>query len=160
MASSRFQVSFYDEDRRPVDGQGSWIGHLFPGDTRAIGSRSFSVPANMVPTTMEITLVPWTIGATERFDRFIVEDLVYEEQTIVEQVRYPRVVTAVIRNPYDQNIENLHAIAVLYDEEGKIIGGGDWYLEFLPAQGEASIAVEVAASAAPATIELYVSPPR
>ena len=159
-ASSRFQVSFYDEDGRPVDNQGGWIDHmLFPGSTGAIGSRLFSVPAGMVPTVMEIALAPVWISDTGEFEQFIVEGLAYEEQAIVEQVQYPRVVTAIIRNPYDTDIGNLHAVAVLYDDEGMIIGGGEWYLDFLPAQGEASIAVEVAASGTPATFELYVNSP-
>ena len=158
----QFHVSFYDEDGRPLDGDGGWIYYAPPGDTRAIGSNSSYVLTGTVPTTMEIALAPGWISDTEEFDwftdRFIVEDLAYQEQPTVDRPFSPHEVTAVIRNPYDEDIEPLDAIAVLYDEEGNIIGGGTTSLSFLPAQGESPIAVGVAASATPAMVELYIYP--
>ena len=157
-----FQVSFYDEEGRPLDGHGGWIYYTPPGDTRAIGSISSYSVTGTVPTTMEIALAPGPFADTGEFewftDRFIVEALAYQEQPSVDRPFSPHEVTAIIRNPYDDDIVRLEAVAVLFDAAGNIIGGGRTGISFIPAQGETSIAVGVAASAAPATVELYIYP--
>lgn len=65
-------------------------------------------------------------------------------------------VTAVIHNAIDQTIENVPAVAVGYDANGNIIGGGSALIQFVPAQGKTGVMIDYEGTKDPAAVEVYV----
>ncbi|NTU78201.1 MAG: hypothetical protein HGA45_02160 [Chloroflexales bacterium] len=65
------------------------------------------------------------------------------------------VVTGILRSPYQQDLEDLAVVAILYDAGGSIIGGGSATVPFLPGLGQAAAEVPVHYAGEPAGIELY-----
>ena len=68
---------------------------------------------------------------------------------------YGNSVTAVITNTSDVNFSSLSTVAVAYDDQGNLIGGGFTYVNFILAQGHAPFNTSVIVSSLPAKWEIY-----
>ena len=66
-------------------------------------------------------------------------------------------VTGLVTNGFQRNINDLRVTGVLYDEAGKIVGGGYTYLNFLNAGDQTGVDVDVVVSGKPVTAELYLA---
>ena len=149
---SRYHVSFYDSEGRPLADDSGFVEHIFPGATTAIGSDFVFLPDGIVAASMDVAFRTGELRATQRLDQFIVENVTFVDEGFSASV------TGIVRNPYDEDFENLDTVAVAYDEAGNIIGGGSSFLDFLLAQGQSAAEVGVTVAGTPATVELYVNP--
>ena len=68
---------------------------------------------------------------------------------------YSPEVTGEIMNPYDKEVTNIPVYALGFNEAGEIIGGGNTYLDFIPANASSAVTVNITFSETPASVELY-----
>ena len=73
------------------------------------------------------------------------------------ETNYGGRVVAAISNPYDRELRRLNVVAVLRDQDGKILNGGSTTLELLPASGESAVTVDIFGKPAqpPASVDVY-----
>jgi hypothetical protein len=53
------------------------------------------------------------------------------------------VVTALVRNPYSQELSDLAVAVLIFDSSNRVIGGGAGAIPFLPGDGQAAITIPV-----------------
>lgn len=97
-------------------------------------------------------------------------DFAVADQTTVEETRafevtpgkfeptnYGGRVVAAIANPYQRELRRLNVVAVLRDQDGKILNGGSGILELLPSQGESTVTIDILGvpPAEPAGVDVY-----
>ncbi|NYT01337.1 MAG: hypothetical protein GKC10_01035, partial [Methanosarcinales archaeon] len=68
----------------------------------------------------------------------------------------PRV-TGVVRNSLNRSITNVRVSAILFDSEGKIIGGGSETVAFVPPGAPIGVEINVATRGDPASVRLFTS---
>jgi hypothetical protein len=69
---------------------------------------------------------------------------------------YPKV-TGLVVNSSGEEIKQVNVYAILYDQEGRIIGGGKNTLDSIPANSQVPVELMVASSSTPARVEIYAS---
>ena len=67
---------------------------------------------------------------------------------------FPRV-TGVITNSLSRNITDLRVTAVAFNQDGKIIGGGYSYLNFLAPNGKSAVDISITVKENPASVKLF-----
>ena len=97
---------------------------------------------------MDVQVKAGKFSKSEALPSFTVEGATYRPGTS------PKVV-GVIKSPYTKDAKSVRTSAIAYDAEGKIIGGGFTFVDFIPASGQTAVEVTINASAAPAKVELY-----
>jgi hypothetical protein len=53
------------------------------------------------------------------------------------------VVTGEVRSTFVEDFEDVYAVAVLRDDDGRIVGGGWTFLDFVPADGDTSFEIRI-----------------
>ena len=75
------------------------------------------------------------------------------DSTYFESDYFPKV-TGNIASEYDFDLIDIPVVAVLFDEENIIVGGGFSYIPFIPADGQAPVEIGVIRSGIPDRVEL------
>jgi hypothetical protein len=73
------------------------------------------------------------------------------------ETNYGGRVVATITNPYSHDLRRLNVVAILRDQDGKILNGGTTTLEVLPSRGESAVTVDIFGKPAqpPARVDVY-----
>jgi hypothetical protein len=69
---------------------------------------------------------------------------------------YPKI-TALVTNSSRENIKQVNAIAIIYDQDKHIIGGGNTTLDNVPANSQVPVELMVTSYSPPGGIEIYLS---
>lgn len=146
------QLTFKDAAGVVVDTVEDYISVVLPGSSVALGD--FVYDADGVET-MTVQILP---GATEEVDGepadFTVSDVTTREQEFGGLKT-----TATVNSPFTRDLEDLHAVAIYRDDAGNVIGGAFTFLGFVPAGGDAAVAIDSLADGlpTPAQTEVYIA---
>ena len=147
-----YHVSVYDESGNVLGVDEGYINTLFPGETSGT-SVNVSIPEGKTVGNVEVQIDPG--DSSDHFDisanPFSTENVKFAPGT------YSSKVTGTLKNSYDQTITYVEVNAVAYDKDGKIIGGGNTYVDFVPAEGQTAFEIRVNLPQAPARIDAYPS---
>ena len=147
-----YHVSVYDESGNVLGVDEGYINTLFPGETSGT-SVNVSIPEGKTVGNVEVQIDPGDFS--DHFDisanPFSTENVKFAPGT------YSSKVTGTLKNSYDQTITYVEVNAVAYDKDGKIIGGGNTYVDFVPAEGQTAFEIRVKLPQAPARIDAYPS---
>ncbi len=149
--SSSFDIVVYDEAGTILDTDSGYLELVLPGEKLPVVTSLF-LEEGQKPAKVDVQL---TSGTAEVVD--IRPPLFTAEQvTYVADEYFPKV-TALLKNNFDRSFETIEVTAVAYDKEGKVIGGGFTYLDFLPANGQAGVEVSINTEGEPDKVDLVAS---
>lgn len=144
------QVSIYGKAGEAIGSDSGIVDFFLPGQIIAFAGR---VPLTDEPERIALAFAVEKTARVEGARPIEVATGKYSETNFGG-----RVVT-VIDNPYDRDLRRLNVVAVLRNEEGKILNGGSAVLELLPARGESSVTIDIlgAPPQEPASIDVYTN---
>jgi len=147
--STRYIATAYDVDGYVLASSSGYIDVIFPDQTIA-GATDILLPSGKIAEKIEVLILP---GSSEPVPSsgypFSVENVSYIAGG------YTSKATGLVKSTLSNDVDYVKVIAIAYDENGKIIGGGFTYLDFIPANGESAVDVPITIGATPARIELY-----
>lgn len=134
---SQYTVTAYDKNGEELLSEYDYVEVLMPNDRLAIihylylseGQKAADVKMEITPgevTSLEVPLV-----------HFVVDKV-----TVMESYFMPRI-TGTITNPLNRTLTDMRVLAVTYDAQGNINGGGYTYLSFLNAKETTGMDVPV-----------------
>jgi len=147
--NATFQVTAYDKAGTILSTNSGKLDVIFPDDTAA-GYTDLFVPVDMEIANVEIQL---TEGQLLPFD-LERNPLTTSSAVYVPDDLFPKV-SAIVSNALDRELGYLDTVAVVYNQEGNIIGGGSMYIQSIPASEVAPAKVSVLVMGTPARVELY-----
>jgi len=151
IASAQFRVEAYDDADVVLDTSEGYINILFPGEKQAVFT-DLSIPDGKTITKVTVQIKQGDTTASEFSQNpFAAEKIIYQPGD------YSEYVTAVISNSSEQTMEDLEVVAVGYDDDGKIVGGGYTYLDFVHGKDTAGVQISYRGDQAPSTVEVYTS---
>lgn len=149
--STRYQVTAYDLEGFVIDTDSGYIDVIYPGLTIA-GYGDLSLPSGMTLDRVEVQLLSGGSVAPPTPDYpFSTEAVNFIAGS------YSSKVTGVVKSTLAKDINDIKVYAIAYDASDKIIGGGYTYVDFVPANGQSAVEVQVTVGGAPARVELYPS---
>lgn len=149
--SAQYRVEAYDEAGVVLDTKEGYINIVFAGEKQAVFA-DLSIPDGKTITKVTVQIKQGDTTASEFSQNpFAADKIIYQPGD------YSEYVTAVISNSSDKTMEDLEVVAVGYDDDGKIIGGGYTYLDFVYGQDTAGVKISYRGDQAPSTIEIYTS---
>jgi hypothetical protein len=142
------QVTFYAEDGS-VLGTGSDQITLFPNTTTGVaGSANLSLDADIARADFQI--YPVIYKESGELPIITASNISIENSPAWQNV------TGDVSNPTAADIERVIVYVIAYNEAGDIIGGGDYYLQLLPANGTATVETNLITAGLAATVEFYI----
>jgi len=148
---TQYQVAAYDADGNVLDTDSGYVNLLFPGEITAVASDLY-LPEGKALERVEVQINP---GSTT--SHVLTTSPFTTEQVKFMPGSYASDVTGLILNASDKNITDLEVVAVAYDDQDQIVGGGYTYLDFIPPNGKTAAEVSVVVTGTPARVELFVS---
>jgi hypothetical protein len=149
-SSIPYQVTAFDVTGSVITTHSAYINTIFPGETQPVVD-SFAVEPGQTVAKIDIRLNSHRFEATQSSAPLFISSQV---------TFYPNtnpIVTAIIKNKNDDEFYDLKVMAILYNANETIIGGGYTYLNFLPGDGQSAVKVYVKNTATPARVELYTT---
>ncbi len=146
--NSRYQVAAYDDKGRVLKTGSGYIGLLFPGQKFGIGD-SLYLPDGTQIDKLVVQVKSGKAVETSATLPFSTTKVVFKDD------RYFPKVTGIVKSTHKKKLENVPVYAVAYDAKGAIMGGGFTYLNFVPANGQAPVEVQVSVDAKPSKVELF-----
>ncbi|MDD5368132.1 MAG: FxLYD domain-containing protein [Anaerolineaceae bacterium] len=151
LEGTQYQVGIYDEAGNVLDTESGYVNLIFPGEKQAVVASAF-VPDGKKAVKVDVQINP---------GRSVTHELSATPFT-TDQVKftpgsYTAKVTGVVQNTLDKQVKQVEVVAVAYNEQGEIIGGGYTYLDFVPANAKSAVEVSVTVTGKPAKVELYPS---
>jgi Tol biopolymer transport system component len=149
LENARYQVTAYDEAGTVLGTYSHIIPVVFPAQRLGVASRIHLLEEAEV-AKLDIQINPGESKASELTGGpFTTEQVTFTRDPI-----YPKV-TGIVKSSLEKDVTHLAVTAIIYDESGVIIGGGDEILNFVLANGQAAASVNVEMTAEPAKVELY-----
>ncbi len=145
-----YQVTFFDVEGRVVAVDSSTLITILGGEMLGVGDDLVFVPEGVQVASIQVDVLSGEL-APDIDGRFSYSDVQY-----VPDDFFPTV-TGVVTNPFDRQLDELNAFAILYDEAGNIIGGGRTFMDPIPAGGQTLADISVTGSAVPASVEIYAT---
>jgi hypothetical protein len=125
-----------------------YIELILPSQTLGVAGTMW-LDEGVAVSKLEVQLLEGDSTPTEPIPTFTVESSTYYAG------EYSDAATCVINSPYGIDLQDIRVSAVVYNEDGEIIGGGFTYLDFILANGSTGVEVSVTTSGDVATVELY-----
>lgn len=138
------------DDGTVLDTNEGYINLLLPEQTLGLGSDLF-LNEGMEIDHIDVQVLAGDFIEIEPIPFFTYENVVFQPGS------YSSKVTGVVVSPYSSDITDLKVSAIAYNENGEIIGSGDTFLDFSPANGKAAVEVSVTVDGTPATVEIYAT---
>ena len=153
VTSAQVWTTLYNSDDEVVGVFYDSVPLILPGETQAVSSATMLDDSSAEVAYIDVQLyVSAMAEVTGELPSFTSGNINY----IADD--WSPTVTAQVYNPYSSEIQWAYAIAVLYNADGEIVGGGDGNIDFIPANGKAAVEVRCSQMAEePASIELYIS---
>jgi hypothetical protein len=146
-----YQVAAYDADGHVLDTDWGYVNLLFPGEITALASDLY-LPEGKTVERVEVQINPGSPTS-----HVLTASPFTTEQVQFIPGSYTSDVTGLILNASDKTITDLEVVAVAYDDQDHIVGGGYTYLDFIPPNGKTAAEVSVVVTGTPARVELFVS---
>lgn len=143
-----FQAAAYDAEGTVLKADSGSIAVLWPGQTRGIADTMY-LPEGTKTHRIDVQVKPQQFTPFDVLPTFTVEKVTYRPD------RYRAKATGIVKSPYKKDASRVEVSAVAYDKNDKIIGGGDTYVDFVPAEGQAAVEVSLTTSGAPTRLEMY-----
>lgn len=145
---SEYQLAAYDTNGVVVETQTGYIDLLLPGQTMGIAGELWLDEGEIIDR-LEIRVEDGRAVVTDIVGGLTTKNAAYQPDDY-----YPKVVGEVI-NPFDHEVDDFQIYALLYDAAGNIIGGGNTYASYVPANGTTGIRSYVTSKGDIASVELY-----
>ncbi len=147
---SQYQVAFYDESGTVIKTESGHIAAVLPSQKLGIADTT-TLPYGAKAVRAEAQVLGSNYVAAEPVPTFTITKTQYQDDQY-----FPKA-TAIIRNPYDVDLEGVRVSLIAYDAAGKIIGGG-WTLQpFILANSQTGTSIDVVADGKPASCEVYAA---
>lgn len=150
--NSQYRITFYSADGTVLETDEGYINIILPEQTLGIGGEIYLDESQVVDSIETQILAENYIETSEELPQLTSENVTYSQGSFSSEV------TGFITSPYSQDITNLLVSAILFDENGNIIGGGYTYLDFAAANSKSAVEVSVTANGVPESVELYALP--
>jgi hypothetical protein len=144
---SRYQVVAYDGGGVVLKTGDGVIAAIGPGQQIGV-AQNLELPAGVQAARIEVLIRPGLYAGSPPFPLLPAENLAL---LVDGGMR----ITAIVRDPLDIAAENVPVVGIVYDSAGRIIGGGNGVIPFIPPGGQAAVEVPVIVSGTPAGLELY-----
>lgn len=147
--NSQYQVVIYNEAGTVLKTDSGHITIVLPSEKLGVVSDTY-LEEGQKAAKAEVQLTsgdPATIGMSG-------SPFSVNSPQFIPQDYFPKA-TGNISNTLKRDITNLRVTAIIYDDQGALIGGGYTYLDFLPSEGETGVEISVAVDGKPAKVELY-----
>jgi hypothetical protein len=145
---TRYQIEVFDDAGSVVADASGYVQLLLPNQTLGVASSTY-VDEGVTAASIEVTLEEGTAVATEPLQPLQADSFYYHESELSTTA------TGMVSNPYDHELAPAFVAAVVYNDVGKIIGGAESTLNFIPANGSVGAQVFVTSSGDVARVELY-----
>lgn len=147
----RYQTAVFDQDGRVLGTDTGTIEVIGPAQqTAAVGA------VTLPEEGLQVARAEIILGGAEFVQAVPMPPFGVENLALIPGD--PDRVTAIVRNPYSQNIEDLRVVALVFDENDQVAGGGAATIAFLLAGGQAAAEVPVVYSGTAQSIGLYPRP--
>ncbi len=150
LESSKFTVTAFDQAGAVITTDSGYLDVVLPGEEFGIGGSLFA-QSDAPITSIKVHIRDGSFVETDLTAGFTAEDIAFIPGSFSSDV------TGTIVNPFTAEITNLRVNALVFNEEGKIVGGGFTYLDFISAQGSSPVSVQVSTGVTPASSQLYAS---
>ncbi|MGA7672822.1 MAG: hypothetical protein WBW04_20570 [Nitrolancea sp.] len=144
----QYSVTAYGADGTVFKTDTNVMPVIFPGEQLGVGNHLFLDDGQTVDH-IDVGFIPQT---TQPFQQ--VNDLTTENATFVDDPYFPKV-TGSVKNPFNVDLNLVLVSVIAYDSSGNIVGGGFTFLNFVAANGDASIEVGLTTGSPPAKVEMY-----
>jgi hypothetical protein len=144
---SRYQVAAYDAGGVVLKAADGVIAAIGPGQQIGV-VQNMELPDGVQVARIEVLLRPGLYAGSPPFPLLPAENLALLTDGGTR-------ITAIVRDPLEVAAENVPVVGIVYDASGRIIGGGNGLIPFIPAGGQAAVEVPVVISGAAAGLELY-----
>jgi hypothetical protein len=148
--STMYHITLYAGDGSVVATEGGYIDTLLPGQVLGTGTKIY-LAEELGVASADMQIKAGRFEPSSPIPTFTAENVSYQPDEY-----FPKV-TGEILSPYNQDITNVRASAIAYNEAGDIIGCGFTYVDFVPANGQAAVEVSVTSAGTPTTVELYAA---
>ncbi|MFZ1396744.1 MAG: hypothetical protein WAS33_07600 [Candidatus Promineifilaceae bacterium] len=150
--NSQYRITFYSADGTVLETDEGYINIILPEQELGIGGEIFLDESQVIDSIETQIIAGNYIETSEELPQLTSENVTYSQGSFSSQV------TGFIASPYSQDITNLLVSAILFDENGNIIGGGYTYLDFAAANSNSAVEVSVTTNGVPESVELYALP--
>jgi hypothetical protein len=147
--NTQYQLTLYDPTGKVLSTKSGEIHLVFPGERVGI-SDTTTIPENAVLDKLDIQLSQGSTIAPP-----IEKNPLTSSITNFYPHPYAPKVTGIINNSLDKIVESAQVMAIAYDKDGNIIGGGNNALEFVPAEGHTGIEILMNVKKEPQKVEIY-----
>lgn len=148
--SSRYHINLFDKDGNIVYVEEGYLQTLLPSQTLGLGGAIY-LNQGLTVSSADFQIKTGSFEASDPLPGFTADNI-----SFLDDPYWPKV-TGEIISPFSKDISNVRVSAIVYNEAGDIIGGGNAYVDFVPANGKAAVEVGITAAGKPATIELYAA---
>lgn len=138
LANSNFDVVFYDSNDAVIITDAGYIDLVPPGGEFGVGG-SLWLDSGVEISRMEVQIQEGALESNGSVDPLTLENTPLYQHDEFGGSR----VTALIHNPNNANLFDFKVYAILYDSEGKIIGGGLTFSNFIQQQSSSGVDVMV-----------------
>ncbi len=152
-----FTAAFYDENGKVLGVSSGQISLIFADEIQGQTGMA-SLPNKTKAAKVEIQIVPPRdlYSSDEIAKTGLKSNPLSTEQVSFLPSQYDAKVTGFVKNSWEQEIR-AEVVAIAYDAGGAIIGGGNAYIESIPAGGKVAVEVHMMMTVKIAKVELYPS---
>jgi len=148
IAYSEYQIAAYNASDVVIATQTGYIDLLLPGQELGIGNELY-LDAGKIVSRIEIQINEGTPVITDITAGLTARNAVYQPDP------YSSKVLGEVVNPFEKDLQSFKVSALLFDAQDNIIGGGNTYASFVPANGFTGVKSYVSSSGVIARVELY-----
>lgn len=148
LESSQYAVTALDEAGTVLATDSGYLNVILPGQEIGIGGSIFGKGDTSI-ASIKVHIRDGSFVESDITTGFTAEGVTFMPDSFSSKV------TGNLINPYTAEITDLRVNALVFNEEGKIVGGGFTYLDFIPAQGSSPVSVQVSTATVPASAQLY-----
>jgi hypothetical protein len=145
---SQYQIAVYNAEGTVIETDSGYINFILPGQQVGIGGTIY-LDEGLTAAKVEIQINEGDAVASDLSGTFTSEKVTYAPTEYYSTAR------GVITNPYDQEVTNLQVSAIVYDEAGEIIGGGNTYLNFILANSSTGVIIPVTSNGNVSRVEIF-----
>lgn len=147
---ARYHITAYGPAGAVLATDQGTIAWIAPDATYGVGG-GLIVDEGEVVDRLEAQILtgPWVESGPDPF--YAAEDVTYRPGEYTDHI------TGWIVNPYEETVTKLHVSGIAYDRRGRIIGGGDTYLDRVRGGHSSAVEVGLTTGSQPSHVELYAN---
>lgn len=149
--STRYNVTAYDAEGYVLDEDSGYINVIFPEQIIA-GTSELTIPSGKTLDYVDVQILS---GRSEPVPAggypFSVENVTYFAGG------YSPKATGIVKSTLTKDVDMIKLIAIAFDANDKIIGSGFTFVDFIPANGQSAVEVNMTVAGTPTRVELYPS---